>query len=45
MHPEDEYRMLEGMPLDELIESTDRLIGKYPNTYTYTKSLCERLLK
>lgn len=25
--------------------STEKAIGNYPNTYTYTKWLCERVLK
>ena len=32
------------MNLKELIASTNRLLGKFPNTYTYTKNLCERLM-
>jgi alcohol-forming fatty acyl-CoA reductase len=38
-------KQLEGMPLNELIASTTKIIGKYPNTYTFTKSLCERVMK
>lgn len=33
------------MPLNELIASTPKILGKYPNTYTFTKSLCERVMK
>jgi hypothetical protein len=33
------------MPLNELIASTSKILGKYPNTYTFTKSLCERVMK
>ena len=36
---------LTGMPLQELISKTNELLGAYPNTYTYTKALCERLMK
>lgn len=28
-----------------LVADTTKLLGKYPNTYTYTKALCERLMK
>ncbi len=31
-------------PLDDLIQNTKVILGKYPNTYTYTKSLTERIL-
>jgi hypothetical protein len=43
--PEDQLRELEMMPVEELIARTPEIIGKFPNTYTYTKSLCERLMK
>lgn len=33
------------MPLNDLIASTSRILGSFPNTYTYTKNLCERLMK
>ena len=33
------------MPLKELIANTDKIIGKFPNTYTFTKNLCERLMR
>lgn len=33
------------MSLKELVANTKDLLGKYPNTYTYTKALCERLMK
>ena len=33
------------MNVDDLIDSTPRLLGKYPNTYTFTKSLCERIMR
>ena len=45
LEPEEELRQLMALPLNELIASTKKILGKYPNTYTYTKSLCERLLK
>lgn len=28
-----------------MIENTPRILGKFPNTYTFTKNLCERLMK
>ena len=33
------------MSVRELNSNTKQLLGAYPNTYTYTKSLCEKLLK
>ena len=33
------------MPLTDLITNTKRILGIFPNTYTYTKNLCERLMK
>ena len=27
------------------MSNTEAILGKYPNTYTYTKALCERLMK
>lgn len=34
-----------SLNLEELISRTPEILGKFPNTYTYTKSLCERLIK
>jgi len=45
LHPEEELKQLESMPLNELIANTPKILGKYPNTYTFTKSLCERVMK
>ena len=33
------------MPLRELVANTKEILGNYPNTYTFTKALCERLIK
>jgi hypothetical protein len=33
------------MPLSELISKTNSILGDFPNTYTFTKNLCERLMK
>ena len=33
------------MPLKQLIDDTPKLIQNYPNTYTFTKALCERIMK
>lgn len=33
------------MSVRELASNTPEILGKYPNTYTYTKALCERLMK
>jgi hypothetical protein len=45
LDPEARLKGLEEMPLNELIAKTKEIIGKFPNTYTFTKSLCERLIK
>ena len=37
-------KYLESMTTSELISNTTKLLGKFPNTYTYTKNLGERLL-
>jgi hypothetical protein len=31
--------------MSQLIANTPKVLGKYPNTYTYTKGLCERIMK
>lgn len=33
------------MPVRDLVARTDEILGNYPNTYTFTKALCERLMK
>lgn len=45
LDPEEELAQLLAMKLDELVRETPRLIRGFPNTYTYTKNLCERLLE
>lgn len=32
-------------PVNELVQETPRILGNYPNTYTFTKSMAERILK
>jgi thioester reductase-like protein len=29
----------------QLVQETPRILGNYPNTYTFTKSMAERILK
>jgi fatty acyl-CoA reductase len=43
--PERKLETLLALPSRELIARTATLLGGYPNTYTYTKALCERLMK
>jgi hypothetical protein len=38
-------KYLLSLSLEELITRTPEILGKFPNTYTYTKSLCERIIK
>lgn len=33
------------IPLDELERNTKTILGKYPNTYVFTKSAVERIMK
>ena len=33
------------MPLNDLIANTTKILGAFPNTYTYTKNLCEKLMR
>lgn len=28
-----------------MVANTSKILGKYPNTYTYTKALCERIMQ
>jgi len=34
-----------SIPVKELVVNTTKVLGKYPNTYTFTKALCERIMK
>ena len=43
--PEEELRKLTSLPLKELVENTSTILGDYPNTYTFTKAMCERIMK
>lgn len=43
--PEKLIQDLLKIPISELERQTPKLIGKYPNTYTFTKSMSERILK
>ena len=38
--PEEQLKELESFSTPELIANTKQLLGKFPNTYTYTKNLC-----
>ena len=43
----DPEKVLEGlmkMPVEELVSNTQNILGRYPNTYTFTKSLVERII-
>lgn len=33
------------MTTRDLVANTKELLGNYPNTYTYTKAICQRLIK
>lgn len=43
--PEETLKYLESLTLNEVIVNTQKILGQYPNTYTFTKNLCERLMK
>lgn len=36
---------LESYPVKELVANSAKILGKYPNTYTFTKALCERVMQ
>ncbi|VEN48883.1 unnamed protein product [Callosobruchus maculatus] len=42
---EDIKRLLEKLSLEEADKITPRILGKWPNTYTFTKALAESMLK
>ena len=42
--PELLLQNLLSMPVDELVKQTQTILGKYPNTYTFTKALTERII-
>ena len=33
------------MPVRDLVARTDEILSTYPDTYTFTKALCERRMK
>jgi hypothetical protein len=37
---EEQLKYLDSMPLNELVANTSKILGAFPNTYTYTKNLC-----
>ena len=43
--PEKMIQDLLKIPVTELERQTSKIIGKYPNTYTFTKSMSERIMK
>ena len=43
--PENFINELLKVPVSELERQTSKIIGKYPNTYTFTKSMSERIIK
>jgi nucleoside-diphosphate-sugar epimerase len=43
--PEETVQLILQMDQKELEKATPKLIGNYPNTYTYTKAIAERLLE
>lgn len=42
---EDHINYLKSLSVQEIEKMTPSILGDYPNTYTYTKSMGERLLK
>lgn len=43
--PEDTVKKIMSIPTDKLLKDTDEIIAPWPNTYTFTKNLCERALR
>ena len=42
--PEEVLKSLRAAPIDEIVSNTPKILGNYPNTYTYTKALTERII-
>lgn len=42
--PEALLNKLLKTPVEELVSNTQNILGSYPNTYTFTKSLAERIM-
>ena len=43
--PEDLINSLERIPIENIEKLTPQILGNFPNTYTFTKSMSERILK
>lgn len=43
--PQELFARLTSMQTKDLVTNTDQILGNYPNTYTFTKALCQRLMK
>jgi fatty acyl-CoA reductase len=42
--PEETVAKILKLPVDEILKRSEELIAPWPNTYTFTKNLCERAL-
>lgn len=42
--PEELLQSLISTPVEDLVPKTKSILGNYPNTYTYTKALTERII-
>jgi hypothetical protein len=43
--PEDIVKKILETPVEKIVKDTEKIISPWPNTYTYTKNLCERALR
>lgn len=43
-NPKEVLKMLLSIPVEHIEKQTPRILGKYPNTYTFTKHLTEQIL-
>jgi len=43
--PEEKIKELEKLSVETLVREAPQLLGRYPNTYTFTKSICEKILE
>lgn len=42
--PEEVVARILKMPVEQILKTTDSIIAPWPNTYTFTKNLCERAI-
>lgn len=43
--PEEIVEKIQKMSVDYITQNTDKIVAPWPNTYTFTKNLCERAIR